>query len=80
VFAHQANGRIIEATARRMKLPLEKFWLNLETTANTSAASVPISLDQAVRAGELKDGMKIVMVGFGAGLTYGGTYCVWPEL
>ena len=80
VFAHQANGRIIEATARRMKLPLDKFWLNLETTANTSAASVPISLDQAVRAGELKDGMKIVMVGFGAGLTYGGTYCVWPEL
>jgi 3-oxoacyl-[acyl-carrier-protein] synthase-3 len=80
VFAHQANGRIIEATARRMKLPLEKFWLNLETTANTSAASVPISLDQAVRAGKLTDGMKIVMVGFGAGLTYGGTYCVWPEL
>ena len=80
VFAHQANGRIIEATARRMKLPLGKFWLNLETTANTSAASIPISLDQAVRAGELKDGMKIVMVGFGAGLTYGGTYCTWPEL
>lgn len=80
VFAHQANGRIIEAVARRMKLPLEKFWLNLETTANTSAASIPISLDQAVRSGELRDGMKIVMVGFGAGLTYGGTYCTWPEL
>ena len=55
VFAHQANGRIIEAVARRMKLPLEKFWLNLETTANTSAASIPISLDQAVKAGELRD-------------------------
>jgi len=41
---------------------------------------VPISLDQAVRAGELRDGMKIVMVGFGAGLTFAGTYCVWPEL
>lgn len=80
VFAHQANGRIIEAVARRMRLPLEKFWLNLETTANTSAASIPISLDQAVRAGELKPGMKIVMVGFGAGLTYAGTYCTWPEL
>ena len=80
VFAHQANGRIIEATARRMKLPLGKFWLNLETTANTSAASVPISLDQAVRAGELVDGMRIVMIGFGGGLSYGGTYCVWPEL
>ena len=63
-----------------MKLPIEKFWLNLETTANTSAASVPISLDQAVRAGELKDGMKIVMVGFGSGLTYGGMFCQWPFL
>jgi 3-oxoacyl-[acyl-carrier-protein] synthase-3 len=80
VFAHQANGRIIEAVARRMKLPLEKFWLNLETTANTSAASIPISLDQAVKAGELKDGMNIVMVGFGAGLTYAGTFCTWPNL
>ena len=73
VFAHQANARIIEATARRMKLPLEKFWLNLETTANTSAASIPISLDQAVRSGKLTDGMKIVMVGFGAGLDDGGS-------
>ncbi len=80
VFAHQANGRIIEACARRMKLPLEKFWLNLQETANTSAASIPISLDQAVRAGELKDGMDIVLVGFGAGLTYGGTFMRWPEL
>lgn len=80
VFAHQANGRIIEAVARRMKLPLGKFFLNLETTANTSAASIPISLDQAVRAGELTDGMKILMIGFGAGLTYGGIRCRWPEI
>lgn len=80
VFAHQANGRIIEAVARRMKLPLEKFFLNLETTANTSAASIPISLDQAVRSGELVDGMKILMIGFGAGLTYGGIRTKWPEL
>ena len=80
VFAHQANGRIIEAVARRMKLPLSKFWLNLETTANTSAASIPISIDQAVRSGELVPGMNIVLVGFGAGLTYAGTYCTWPNL
>lgn len=80
VFAHQANARIIEATARRMKLPLESFWLNLEETGNTSAASIPISLDQAVKAGELKEGMKIVMIGFGAGLTYAGTYLTWPNL
>ncbi|MGI6496469.1 MAG: beta-ketoacyl-ACP synthase III [Kiritimatiellia bacterium] len=79
VFAHQANRRIIEATARRMKLPIEKFWLNLETTANTSAASIPLSLDQAVRGGELRPGMEIALVGFGSGLTYAGTYAVWPE-
>ena len=80
VFAHQANGRIIEAVARRMKLPLENFWLNLKTTANTSAASIPISLDQAVRTRRLRNGMKIVMVGFGSGLSYGGIYTVWPKL
>ena len=80
VFAHQANGRIIEAVARRMKLPLENFWLNLKTTANTSAASIPISLDQAVRTHRLREGMKIVLVGFGSGLTYGGIYTVWPKL
>ena len=80
VFAHQANGRIIEAVARRMKLPLEKFYLNLETTGNTSAASIPIALDEAMRKGELKDGMKIVLCGFGAGLTYAGTYMQWPHL
>lgn len=79
VFAHQANRRIIEATARRMKLPLEKFWLNLETTANTSAASIPISLDQAVRGGQLRTGMKIALVGFGSGLTWAGTYAEWPN-
>ena len=80
VFAHQANGRIIDAVARRMKLPLEKFYLNLETTGNTSAASIPIALDEAVRKGELKDGMNIVLCGVGAGLTYAGTYMKWPYL
>jgi len=80
VFAHQANGRIIEAVARRMKLSIEKFYLNLETTGNTSAASIPIALSEAVRKGELKDGMNIVLCGFGAGLTYAGTYMRWPFL
>jgi len=79
VFAHQANRRIIEATARRMKLPLEKFWLNLETTANTSAASIPIALDQAVRSGQLTEGMHIALIGFGSGLTWAGTYAQWPS-
>ncbi len=80
IFAHQANGRIIEAVARRMDLELSKFYLNIDKTANTSAASIPISLDQAVRSGELKNGMKIVMSGFGSGLTFGGIRCNWPEL
>ena len=80
VFAHQANGRIIEAVARRMKLPVEKFYLNLANTGNTSAASIPIALDEAVRKGELRDGMRIVMCGFGAGLTYAGTATTWPRL
>lgn len=80
VFAHQANGRIIEAVARRMKLPLGKFYLNLVNTGNTSAASIPIALDEALRTGELRDGMQIVICGFGSGLTYAGTYLRWPYL
>lgn len=79
VYAHQANRRIIEATARRMKNPLDRFWINLETTANTSSASIPIALDESVRSGELRNGMKIVLAGFGSGLTWGGTYSVWPD-
>ncbi len=78
IVAHQANGRIIEATARRIDLPLDKFFMNIESTGNTSAASVPVALDQAVRAGRLKEGMRIVMAGFGSGLTYGGTMMTWP--
>ncbi|MBR1871250.1 MAG: ketoacyl-ACP synthase III [Kiritimatiellae bacterium] len=80
IFAHQANGRIIEAVARRMNLPLEKFFMNLATTANTSAASIPISLDEAVRNGELKEGDLIALAGFGAGLTYAGALMQWPHL
>ena len=79
VYAHQANRRIIEATARRMKIPLDRFWINLETTANTSSASIPIALDESVRSGKLRNGMKIVLAGFGSGLTWGGTYSVWPD-
>jgi len=78
IVAHQANGRIIEATARRIDLPLDKFFMNIDGTGNTSAASIPVALDQAVRSGRLKDGMRIVMAGFGAGLTYGGTMMTWP--
>lgn len=78
IFAHQANGRIIEAVARRMDLPLGKFYLNIASTGNTSAASIPVALDQAARGGALRDGMRIVLCGFGAGLTFGGTIMDWP--
>ncbi len=80
IFAHQANGRIIDAVSRRMDLALSKFYMNIETTGNTSAASIPVAIDEAIRKGDLRDGMKIVLVGFGAGLTYGGMLMNWPRL
>ena len=80
IFAHQANFRIIEAVARRMKLPLEQFYLYLEDVGNTSSASIPLCLDKAVREGDLKDGMKIALAGFGSGLTWAGTLMQWPYL
>ena len=80
IMAHQANSRIIEAVARRMDLPLEKFYMNLSHVGNTSGASIPILLDEAVRTGELKDGMTIALAGFGSGLTWAGALMKWPYL
>lgn len=80
VFAHQANFRIIEAVARRMKLPLEKFYLNLKDVGNTSSASIPLCLDKAVREGTLRRGMRLALVGFGSGLTWAGLLAEWPYL
>lgn len=77
VIPHQANARIVEAVARRMKVPLETFQMNMETIGNTSAASIPVALDAAVRAGKIKDDDLMAMVGFGAGLTYGGILMKW---
>jgi 3-oxoacyl-[acyl-carrier-protein] synthase-3 len=77
VIPHQANVRIVEAVARRMSVPLSKFYMNMETTGNTSAASIPVALDEAVRSGRIKDDDLVAMVGFGAGLTYGGLLMRW---
>ena len=77
IIPHQANIRIIEAAAKRLKVPMEKFFVNIESTGNTSAASIPIALDEMNRAGLLKNGDKIAMVGFGGGLTYGAAYLEW---
>lgn len=77
VIPHQANTRIVEAVARRMDVPMETFYMNMETVGNTSAASIPVALDAAVRSGKIKEDDLMVLVGFGAGLTYGGILMKW---
>ncbi len=77
IVPHQANRRIIEAAAKRDKIPLDKFYLNMDEFANTSGASIPLALSDMDRRGLLKKGQKILTVGFGAGLTYGGNYLIW---
>jgi len=77
IVPHQANARIVQAAAKRLKIPEEKFYLNIEEYANTSAASIPIALDELNRAGKLKTGELILFVGFGGGLTYGANLIVW---
>jgi len=67
---HQANKRIIESIAKRLKQPIDKFYMNMERYGNTSAASIPIALDELNKAGQLK-GKRVALSGFGAGLTYG---------
>ena len=74
---HQANRRILEAVAKRMGEPIEKFPMNMEEYGNTSSASIPILLDEMNRDGRLKRGQKIVLAGFGAGLTWGATIIEW---
>ena len=78
IFPHQANARILDAVARRLGPAPEKIFKNLATTGNTSTASIPLCLDQAVRTGRLTDGMRIAMAGFGAGLTWAGALMKWP--
>lgn len=77
VVPHQANVRIIEAAAKRSKIPLEKFYVNIEDYANTSAASIPIALSEMEAKGLLKSGDLVLTFGFGAGLTYGGNLIRW---
>jgi len=77
IVPHQANARIMQAAAKRLGIPEEKFFLNIEEYANTSAASVPIALDELYRDGGIQRGDLIMTLGFGAGLTYGGNLIVW---
>ena len=74
---HQANSRIIQSVAKRLKEPEEKFPMNLSLHGNTSAASIPILLDEMNRKGMLNRGDKLVLSGFGAGLTWGAVLLEW---
>lgn len=77
IVPHQANLRIIEAASKRGGFPADKFFTNLEEYANTSAASIPIALNEMIETGRLKRGDTVITVGFGAGLTYGGNLIRW---
>ncbi|WP_026079593.1 beta-ketoacyl-ACP synthase 3 [Spirulina subsalsa] len=77
LLLHQANQRIMDAVAQRLKLPPEKVLSNLAKYGNTSAASIPLALDEAVREGKVKAGDKIAIAGFGAGLNWGAAIIEW---
>jgi 3-oxoacyl-[acyl-carrier-protein] synthase-3 len=77
VIPHQANLRIIEAIAQYLELPVERFFVNVDRYGNTSAASIPIALDEARRSGRVKSGDLTLLVAFGAGLTYGSALIRW---
>ncbi|CAN5595322.1 beta-ketoacyl-ACP synthase III [soil metagenome] len=77
LIPHQANLRIIDAAARRLNLPMEKVWVNLDRYGNTSAASIPIAMVEAEQAGKLKDGDNLVLVAFGGGLAWAASVVRW---
>ncbi|MSR63228.1 MAG: ketoacyl-ACP synthase III [Planctomycetes bacterium] len=77
VVPHQVNKRIIEAALERIEIPPEKVVVNIEKYGNSSAATVPLALDEALRAGRIEKGKLVVLVAFGAGLTWGGTLIRW---
>ncbi|MFD3155420.1 beta-ketoacyl-ACP synthase III [Haloimpatiens sp. FM7330] len=77
IVPHQANLRIIEFAAKKLKIDPEKFYINLDQYGNTSGASIPIALDEMNRKGVLKKGDKIILVAFGGGLTWGCSLIEW---
>jgi 3-oxoacyl-[acyl-carrier-protein] synthase-3 len=77
IVPHQANARILDAAAKRLKIPREKFYMNINEFANTSAASIPIALCEMERKKLLTRGDLLLTVGFGGGLTYGGNIMYW---
>ena len=76
-FLHQANSRIIESIAKKLSQEIAKFPMNLERTGNTSSATIPVLLDEENRKGNIKRGSRLLLSGFGAGLTYGACILNW---
>ena len=77
IVPHQANLRIIDFISKKLKINKEKFYVNLQNYGNTSAASIPIAISEMNNKGLLKKCDKILMIGFGGGLTWGGTIVEW---
>jgi len=80
IVLHQANSRILAAVAERIGLPPERFVSNIERVGNTVAASIPLALADAVDSGTLRAGQRVVLGGFGGGLTWGSVALVWPDI
>ena len=77
MIPHQANIRIIEATAKHAGIPREKVYVNIDRYGNTSAASIPIAFDECVRSGRIKKGTTVLLVAFGGGFTWGSMVVRW---
>jgi 3-oxoacyl-[acyl-carrier-protein] synthase-3 len=77
LIPHQANIRIIESTAKHAEIPMEKVYVNVDRYGNTSAASIPLALDEAVRSGRVQPGMTVLLVAFGGGFTWGSIVLRW---
>ena len=77
IVPHQANYRIVESASKRLKVPMDRFYINLNKYGNTSAASIPIALDEMNEKGMINKGDKIILVGFGGGLTWGAILLQW---
>ncbi|MGW6258992.1 beta-ketoacyl-ACP synthase III [Streptomyces sp. NPDC055085] len=79
-IGHQANARILSSVCERIELPLHRCVGNLSHVGNTGAASIPLALAQAQTEGQLQAGQRVVLAGFGGGLTWGSTALIWPDL
>jgi 3-oxoacyl-[acyl-carrier-protein] synthase-3 len=77
LIPHQANIRIMDATAKKLELPRDKVISTVDAHANTSAASIPLALDVAVRDGRIRDGQHLMLVGVGGGFTWGSVFVRW---